>query len=30
MSSRSVVHGSFTITRSCKASPERVFEAFAD
>jgi uncharacterized protein YndB with AHSA1/START domain len=26
----SVVHGSFTITRSWKASPARVFEAFAN
>jgi len=28
--SRSVVHASFTITRRWKASPERVFQAFAD
>ena len=27
---RSVVHASFTITRQWKASPERVFAAFAD
>jgi uncharacterized protein YndB with AHSA1/START domain len=27
---RSVVHASFTITRHWKASPERVFAAFAD
>jgi uncharacterized protein YndB with AHSA1/START domain len=30
MTSRSVVHASFTITRSWKASPRRVFEAFAN
>jgi uncharacterized protein YndB with AHSA1/START domain len=29
MSARSVVHGSFTVSRSWKASPERVFAAFA-
>ncbi len=29
MTSRSVVHGSFTLTRIWKASPERVFAAFA-
>ncbi|HKQ45390.1 MAG TPA: SRPBCC family protein [Rhizomicrobium sp.] len=28
--SRSVVHASFTITRHWKASPSRVFQAFAD
>ena len=28
--SRSVVHASFTITRRWKASPARVFAAFAD
>jgi len=28
--SRSVVHASFTITRQWKASPKRVFQAFAD
>jgi uncharacterized protein YndB with AHSA1/START domain len=27
---RSIVHGSFTITRNWKASPQRVFEAFAN
>ena len=30
MTVRSVVHASFTITRHWKASPERVFQAFAD
>src|ERR1700743_1445067 len=30
MSTRSVVHGQFTLTRKWKASPARVFEAFAD
>jgi len=30
MTARSVVHASFTITRHWKASPERVFQAFAD
>ena len=30
MTARSVVHASFTITRHWKASPERVFAAFAD
>ena len=30
MSPPSVVHASFTITRSWKASPARVFQAFAD
>jgi uncharacterized protein YndB with AHSA1/START domain len=30
MSARSVVHASFTITRNWKASPNRVFAAFAD
>jgi uncharacterized protein YndB with AHSA1/START domain len=30
MSPRSVVHASFTITRNWKASPARVFAAFAD
>jgi uncharacterized protein YndB with AHSA1/START domain len=30
MSSRSVVHASFTITRHWKASPSRVFKAFAE
>jgi len=30
MTSRSVVHGTFTVTRSWKASPARVFEAFAN
>ena len=30
MSARSVVHASFTITRQWKASPSRVFAAFAD
>jgi uncharacterized protein YndB with AHSA1/START domain len=30
MTARSVVHASFTITRRWKASPERVFQAFAD
>ena len=30
MTKRSVVHASFTITRLWKASPERVFQAFAD
>jgi len=30
MTARSVVHASFTITRHWKASPARVFEAFAD
>jgi uncharacterized protein YndB with AHSA1/START domain len=30
MTNRSVVHASFTITRHWKASPERVFQAFAD
>ncbi|MES1158741.1 MAG: SRPBCC family protein [Terricaulis silvestris] len=30
MSERSVQHGSFTIERSFKASPERVFQAWAD
>lgn len=30
MSQRSVVHASFTITRHWKASPDRVFQAFAD
>jgi uncharacterized protein YndB with AHSA1/START domain len=29
MTSRSVVHGTFTVTRTWKASPARVFEAFA-
>ena len=29
MSARSVVHGSFTVSRTWKASPERVFAAFA-
>jgi len=29
MSARSVVHGQFTVTRRWKASPERVFAAFA-
>src|SRR5262249_52404213 len=29
MSTRSVVHGSFTITRSWKAAPAKVFDAFA-
>ena len=29
MSNRSVTHGSFTITRQWKASPARVFKAFA-
>ena len=30
MTKRNVVHASFTITRHWKASPERVFQAFAD
>jgi uncharacterized protein YndB with AHSA1/START domain len=30
MTKRSVVHASFTITRHWKASPERVFQAFAN
>ena len=30
MTARSVVHATFTITRRWKASPERVFQAFAD
>jgi uncharacterized protein YndB with AHSA1/START domain len=30
MTARSVVHGSFTVTRSWKASPPRVFAAFAN
>ena len=30
MTNRSVVHASFTITRTWNASPARVFEAFAD
>jgi len=30
MTARSVVHASFTITRHWKATPERVFQAFAD
>jgi uncharacterized protein YndB with AHSA1/START domain len=30
VTARSVVHASFTITRRWKASPERVFQAFAD
>ena len=30
MRARSVVHASFTITRSWKAAPSRVFDAFAD
>ena len=30
MTQRSVTHASFTITRHWKASPERVFQAFAD
>ena len=30
MTARSVVHASFTITRHWKASPHRVFQAFAD
>jgi uncharacterized protein YndB with AHSA1/START domain len=30
MNPRSVVHGSFTITRSWKAAPARVFAAFSD
>jgi uncharacterized protein YndB with AHSA1/START domain len=30
MAARSIVHASFTITRRWKASPERVFQAFAD
>jgi len=30
VTARSVVHASFTITRHWKASPERVFAAFAD
>src|SRR5471030_1443952 len=30
MTARNVVHASFTITRSWKASPEKVFNAFAD
>lgn len=30
MTARSVVHASFTITRTWNASPARVFEAFAD
>jgi uncharacterized protein YndB with AHSA1/START domain len=29
MTSRSVVHGTFTVTRTWKASPAKVFEAFA-
>ncbi len=29
MTTRNVVHGSFTITRNWKAAPARVFEAFA-
>jgi uncharacterized protein YndB with AHSA1/START domain len=29
MSARSVVHGSFTVTRSWNAAPDRVFAAFA-
>jgi len=29
MTSRSVVHGSFTVTRTWKAAPGRVFDAFA-
>ena len=30
MTARNVVHASFTITRNWKASPARVFQAFAD
>ena len=30
MTARSVVHASFTIIRHWKASPERIFQAFAD
>ena len=30
MTARNVVHASFTITRTWKASPARVFQAFAD